>query len=86
MNHILSEKALRQILATILAGATGKAETYWSGHLGTLRPVPLTTDPKSNWKLTDSTGSASDTRAILKAVDIVRYEHPYIRWVDVPPG
>jgi hypothetical protein len=80
MAYIPTENQLRQLLATILAGATGKAETVWAAKLGTLRPVPPTTDPRSNWKLTGSMGSVGDIKAIEKAVDIVRAEHPYVNW------
>jgi hypothetical protein len=80
MPYTPTEKELRQILATILAGSTGTAETHWKDKLGTVRPVPPTTDPRSNWKLTDSKCVAADRTAIEKAVAIVRAEHPYVNW------
>jgi hypothetical protein len=80
MPYTPTEKELRQILATILAGVTGEAETVWAAKLGTLHPVPPTTDPRSNWKLTDSSGTVADKQAIEKAVALVRGEHPYVRW------
>jgi hypothetical protein len=80
MAYIPTENHLRQILATILAGATSRTETYWNGKIGTIRPVPPTTDPRSNWRLTDSTGTAADTQAIEKAVALVQAEHPYVSW------
>ena len=80
MAYIPTEKELRQILATILAGATGKAETHWKAKLGTLRQVPPTTDPCSNWKLIDVGGSPNDQQAIETAAFLVRGEHPYVNW------
>lgn len=80
MAYIPTEKALRQILVTVLAGATGKADSYWKDKLGTLRPVSPTLDPRSNWKLTDATGTTADRRAIDRAVDLIRGEHPYLEW------
>jgi hypothetical protein len=49
MPYIPTENQLHQVLATIFAGATGKAETVWTGKLGTLRQVSPTIDPKPKW-------------------------------------
>jgi hypothetical protein len=79
MPYTPTEKELRQLLATVLTSATGKAETVWVTKLGTVRPVPPTTDPRSKWKLTGSVASAGDIKAIEKAVAVIRAEHPYVR-------
>jgi hypothetical protein len=80
MAYIPSEQELRRLLATILAGATEKAETYWTGKLGPIRPVALSLSPATNWRVGVAGAWPDDERAINQAVALVRAEHPYVSW------
>jgi hypothetical protein len=80
MAYIPTEQELRQILATILAGATGKAEAYWNKRLGVIAPVALSLSPATNWRVALAGAWPDDERAINQAVALVRGEHPYVSW------
>jgi hypothetical protein len=80
MSYTPIENELRRILVTVLATATGKAETYWDHRLSAIAPVALSLSPATNWRVTVGGTWPDEERAINQAVALVRGEHPYVSW------
>jgi hypothetical protein len=74
----LTPDELIELLAHLLAGAAGGEESEWA-KLMRIERVNLMFDPSSNWRAS-AAGSTKQREAILKAVDVVRVEHPYVKW------
>ncbi|MBV9527887.1 hypothetical protein [Sphingomonas sp.] len=69
---------LRNLLVTLLAGATNQPEEHWEPLVGPLERRPLASRPATNWALKSAKGAHSEP--IAQAVRIVRDEHPYVIW------
>ncbi len=78
-NHDAPENPndIRELLAHLLAGVTGKPEAHWEKLIGEVTALPIVFHPRSNWKI-DPRGTQAELEAIEKAVDIVRQAHPYV--------
>lgn len=74
----LTPDELIDLLAHLLAGAAGGEEADWA-KLMRIERVNLTFSPQSNWRVI-ARGSPKQKGAIEKAVDVVKGEHPYVRW------
>jgi hypothetical protein len=71
---------LRNLLVTILAGATGVPEGEWDRCLGELVRVDLTRSPTSNWTTRRIKKINCDRTVFRTAVALAQREHPYVRW------
>lgn len=69
--------ALRDLLATLLAGAVGKTPDYWRSAIGEVEMLPIYSHAAGNWRVHPKAGK-QDLEVIQKAVDLVRQEHPYV--------
>jgi hypothetical protein len=78
MSDILTATALRALLVSLLAGATGSSEDKWRKVIGEVVLHPLTGRIDTNWTVAVK-GSAADRGAAEKAIALVRGEHPYVR-------
>lgn len=72
-----STEDIRDLLAHLLAGATGKTEAHWRKLIGEMTALPIVFHPRSNWKI-EPKGNLSELEAISKAAEIVRQAHPYV--------
>ena len=68
---------LRELLVTLLSGATGKPAAHWRSALGEVEMLPLATNVLSNWRISPKAGKR-DLAAIAQAVELVRAQHPYV--------
>jgi hypothetical protein len=75
---MLTADELITLLARLLTDVVGSKDAEWRKRM-TIEPVNLTFSPRSNWRI-EAKGSAKQREAIVKAVDVVRDEHPYVRW------
>ena len=78
MADALTPDELRDLLATLLAGAAGGAKATWREKVGPVATRPILEDIRSNWRVSPK-GDADDLTAIGKAVDVVRTANPYVR-------
>lgn len=75
----LTPDELRDLLATILAGAAGGDATAWLKLIGPVTRVHLAVSPATNWALSP-TGTPAKRKVVAQAIGIVRAEHPYVLW------
>lgn len=79
--RLLSAADLRKLLVTMLAGATNGDEERWGALLGKSIRVNIANSPKTNWRISPAPECRlPDRTAIVRAIDLVRAEHPYVRW------
>lgn len=83
----LTPNELRDLLATLLAGAAGGEEATWREKVGPVEKRPILENIASNWRVEPS-GTGADVTAVGKAVEVVRAVHSYVRDEDVttPPS
>jgi hypothetical protein len=75
---MLTATELQNLLIKILAGAAGGAPERWRELMGEIELLPLTTNPKCNWRVKPM-GTNAEVDAIDMAAGIVRQEHPHVR-------
>ena len=78
MSETLTTSALRALIVSLLAGATGSSEEKWREVLSGIE-IHAFTDRGAllcNWSPV-AKGSPADLKAVRKAVEIVRVEHPF---------
>lgn len=68
---------LRDLLATVIAGAAGGDEGHWRELVGAVTKLPLATNVLSNWSIAPA-GKKAERAVIEQAAAIVRAEHPYV--------
>lgn len=68
---------LQRVLIDLLVGAAGGTAERWTALLGTIEPRPAIENIHSNWRVSP-TATGEERRAIDKAVELVREQHPYI--------
>jgi hypothetical protein len=71
---------LRQVLVSVLAGATGLPEARWDVCLGELVRNDLPGSRQANWRLPRRRTQGADGRIIRTAVALVQADHPYVAW------
>lgn len=77
MASVLTPDDLRDLLATLLEGAAGGTHEAWADAIGPVEKLPTHLNMHCNWTVYPA-GTAQEMRAIDRAVDIVRAEHPYV--------
>jgi hypothetical protein len=68
---------VRELIATLLAGAAGGSTARWKRLVGDVEQLPTWRFVRFNWRIEPS-GTPAERATIAKAVDVVRAEHPYI--------
>ncbi|WP_404711464.1 hypothetical protein [Sphingomonas sp. MMS24-J13] len=74
----LTAEQIRDLLATLLAGAVGREPAAWLDAIGPITIHDIVWRPRCNWSV-EPKGSRAQIAAIEKAVAIVAAEHPYAR-------
>jgi hypothetical protein len=78
MASALTPDQMRDLLATLLEGAAGKSRGHWLKAIGEVEHLtPIHMHISGNWRV-HPTGSKADMEAIVRAVDVVRAQHPYV--------
>lgn len=77
----LSAEEARNVLVTILAGEAGGTEAAWDSCIGEMVRVDLARSPRTNWTIRPTRACRlADRATITRAVDLVKAEHPFVRW------
>ena len=69
---------IRDLLATLLAGAAGGTEAEWTALVGPVTVHPIWLKAACNWRV-EPNGTTDQIEAIEKAVAVVAEAHPYAR-------
>lgn len=77
MATVLTPDELRDLLATLLEGAAGGTRESWLQAVGQVEKLPTHANVRCNWAVHPK-GTAAQRKAIARAVEIVREEHPYV--------
>lgn len=64
-------------IADNLTGAVGGTHDHWIEQVGRGRKLPITMNIYSNWRVSPI-ATGDDLAAIVKAIELVRAEHPYV--------
>lgn len=73
----LKPELIQGLLAYLLVGTAGGSEMKWRKLIGEVELLTIATNVHSAWRVTPK-GTAGERDAILKAVTVVRKEHPYV--------
>jgi hypothetical protein len=76
-DRIKTVEEARAIIAHVLAGVAGGAETTWRTLIGPIARVPTWQHVRYNW-IVQPIGTADQREWIMEAVAVVRAEHPYV--------
>jgi hypothetical protein len=68
---------VRELIATLLAGAAGGSADRWKRLIGDVERLPTWRFVRFNWRIEPS-GTPTERATIAKAVEVVRAEHPYV--------
>jgi len=77
MASILTPEEMRELLATLLEGAAGETHEGWLRAIGPVEKLPTHTNVRCNWAVHPK-GTAAQKKAITRAVELVREQHPYV--------
>ena len=75
---MLTAAEIQSLLVEMLAGAVGGEPDRWRELIGDVEPLPLASNPVSNWRVKPM-GTEAEVDAIAMAATIARGEHPYVR-------
>lgn len=73
----MKAEEIEALLVEMLAGAAGGKPAKWLRAVGTIEILPITLNPRSNWRVI-ARGSADDKAAVELAAELVREQHPYV--------
>lgn len=76
-DRIETVEEARDMIAHVLAGLAGGAESAWRKLIGPIARVPTWQHVRYNW-IVQPSGTADQREWIMKAVEVVRAEHPYV--------
>ena len=76
-DRIETVEEARDMVAHVLAGVAGGAESTWRKLIGPIARAPTWQHVRYNW-IVQPSGTVDQREWIMKAVEVARAEHPYV--------